>query len=227
MTKKTLKFNIIRVNKKEFHMSQELIDLMSLNIDQIVIFDKFNHNNNNNNGSRYFIGYQKGEIVKPLCIILPQMSGYIKYFENGGKNMSFLIKDDEVWEKYEQIWDVIKNKLGIKFHSEPVYEYRYLKAKVREFDGVIKTNFLGNDVPKENMHYTCIACITIDSVMRMDKKNYPQVYLEECKYEIKKIRKTQTSRFINTELDLDSESDTESDNDSDNDCDNDSDNDSE
>ena len=50
------------------------------------------------------------------------------------------------------------------------YEYRYLKAKVREFDGMIKTNFLGNDIPKENMHYTCIACITIDSVMRIDKK---------------------------------------------------------
>ena len=84
--------------------------------------------------------------------------------------MSFLIKDDEVWEKYEQIWDAIKNKLGIKFHSKPFYEKKYLKAKVREFDGVIKTNFLGNGVPKENMHYTCIACITIDSVMRMDKK---------------------------------------------------------
>ena len=53
----------------------------------------------------------------------------------------FFIKDDEVWEKYEQIWDVIKDKLGIKFHSEPVYEYKCLKAKVREFDGVIKTNF--------------------------------------------------------------------------------------
>ena len=91
------------------------------------------------------------------------MSGYIKYFENGAKNMSFFIKDDEVWEKCDTIWDVIKNKLGIKFHSEPVYEYKYLKAKVREFDSVIKTNFLGNDVPKENMHYTCIACITIDS----------------------------------------------------------------
>ena len=71
---------------------------------------------------------------------------------------------------------------------------------------MIKTNFLGNDVPKENMHYTCIACITIDSVMRMEKKNYPQVYLEECKYKIKKI---QMSRFINTELDSDSESDAE------------------
>ena len=122
--------------------------------------------------------------------------------------MFFFIKDDEVWEKYEQIWDVIKNKLGIKFHSKPIYEQKYLKAKVREFDGVIKTNFLGNDMPKENMHYTCIACITIDSVMRMEKKNYPQVYLEECKYKIKKI---QMSRFINTELDIDSDSDSESD----------------
>ena len=114
------------------------------------------------------------------------MSGYIKYFENGGKNMSFLIKDNQVWEEYQQIWNVIKNKLSIKFHRESVYKYRYLKAKVREFDGIIKTSFLSNDMPKENMHYTCIACITIHSVLRIDKKNHPQVYLEECKYKVKK-----------------------------------------
>ena len=71
---------------------------------------------------------------------------------------------------------------------------------------MIKTNFLGNSLPKENMHYTCIACIGIDSVIKMEKKNYPQVYLEECKY---KIRKIQMPRFINTELDSDSESDAE------------------
>ena len=98
------------------------------------------------------------------------MNGYIKYFENGGKNMSFLIKIDEVWEKYEDIWDVVKNKLGIKFHSEPIYEKKYLEAKIREFDGDIKTNFLGNGLPKENMYCTCIACITIDSVIKMNKK---------------------------------------------------------
>ena len=136
------------------------------------------------------------------------MSGYIKYFENGGKNMSFLIKNSEVWEKYEDIWDVIKNKLSIKFHSQPIYENKYLKAKVREFDGSIKTNFLGNNVPKENTYYTCIACITYDSVMKVGKKNYPQVYLEECKYKVKKIN---TPRFINIELELDSESDLETD----------------
>ena len=98
---------------------------------------------------------------------------------------------------------MIEDKLGIEFHSEAVYEYKYLKAKVKEFDVVIKTNFLGNDIPKENMHYTCIACITIDSVLTIDKKNHPQVYLEECKYKVKKI---QMSRFINTELKSDSES---------------------
>ena len=146
MSEKTLKFNNIRLNKKEFHKSKEPIDLLSVNVDQIVIFDKLKHNNER---FKYFIGYLEGGIVKPLCIILPQMSGYIKYFENGSKNMSFLIKDDEVWDKYIKIWDVIKDKLGIKFHSEPVYEYKYLKTKVRELDGVIKTNFLCNGMPKE------------------------------------------------------------------------------
>ena len=98
------------------------------------------------------------------------MNRYIKYFENGGKNMSFLIKNSEVWEKYEDIWNVIKNKLNIKFHSQPIYENKYLNVKVRKFNGNIKTNFSGNNVPKENMHYTCIACITRDSVLKMGKK---------------------------------------------------------
>ena len=151
MSQKTLKFNNIRLNRKEFHKSKEPIDSMSVIVDQIVVFDRFKHNNE---GFKYFIGYQEGVIVKPLCIILPQMSGYIKYFENGGKNMPFLIKDDEVLDKYNEIWDVIKIKLCIKFHSEPVYDETHIKVKVREFDGKIKRNFLGNDMPKEKMHYT-------------------------------------------------------------------------
>ena len=86
MSKKTLKFNNIRRNKKEFHKSKEPIDLVSVNVDQIVVSGKFKHNNE---GFKYFIGYQKGEIFKALCIILPQMSGYIKYFENGAKTCLF------------------------------------------------------------------------------------------------------------------------------------------
>ena len=196
---KTLRFNNIILNKKEFHKSKQSIDLKSVIVDQIVISDKFKNSDNS------FIGYQEDKIVKPLCIILPQMSGYIKYFENGGKSMSFMVKDDNVLDKYNKIWGKIKDNLNIKSLSMPVYDKTYIKVKVREFDGKIKTNFLGDGVPKEDMHYICIACI-IDSVMRMEKKNYPQVYLEECKCKVEKI---QMPRFINVELESDSESDSE------------------
>ena len=145
--------NNIRVNKKEIHKSKGPIDLMSVIVDQIAVSDKFKHKNE---GFSYFIGYQEGGIVKPLCVILPQMGGYIKCFENGGKNRSFLIKDHEVQEKFEIIWDVIKNKVSIKFHREPVYDKAYIKAKVREFDGVIKTNFLGNAKRKCVLYLHCL-----------------------------------------------------------------------
>ena len=134
-----------------------------MTVNQIVVSNKFRHSDE---GFKYFTGYQEDEIVKPLCIILPQMSGYIKYFENGGKNMSFMIKDKNILNKYNEIWEKIKETLNIKFHIMPIYDQTYIKIKVREFDGKIKTNFLGNEIPKENMHYTCIACITIDSVIK-------------------------------------------------------------
>ena len=198
MSEKILKFDNTRVNKKEFYKSKKPIDFDLVNVDQIVVSDKFKHSDN---GFKYFTGYKEGEIVKLSCIILPQMTGYIKYFENGGKNMSFAIKD--VLDKYNQIWEKIKETLSIKFHSMPAYDEKYIKAKVREFNGVIKTNFLGDKIPKESMYYACIACITIDSVMRMEKNNYSHVYLEECKY---KMKKTKMTKFINTELESESES---------------------
>ena len=85
-----------------------------VNVDQIVLSDKLKHNDD---GFKYFIGYKEDDIAEPLCIILPQMSGYIKYFENGGKNMSFVTKDDDVLDKYNEIWNMIKKTLNIKFHS--------------------------------------------------------------------------------------------------------------
>ena len=108
--------------------------------------------------------------------------------------------------KYNEIWDIIKGKLNKKFHSTPVHDEKYIKVKVREFNGAIKANFLGDELPKENEYYTYIVCITIDSAMRMEKKNYPQVYLEECKY---KMKKTKMINFIKAELE--SVSDLESD----------------
>ena len=86
MSEKTLKFNNIILNKKKFHRSKEPIDLLSVDLYQIVVSYKFKHNDE---GFKYFIGYLEGDIIKPLCIILPKMDGYIKYFEKDSKNMSF------------------------------------------------------------------------------------------------------------------------------------------
>ena len=203
MSEKTLKFDNIRVNKKEFHKSKQPIDLNLTNVDQIIVSDIFKHNDD---GFKYFIGYKEGEIVKPLRMLLPQMSGYIKCFENGGKSMSFLIKEDDVLDKYNEIWDRFKETLSIKFHSMLVYDEKYIKAKIREFNGAIKTNLLGDKTPKESIQHTCIACITIDSVMRMKKKNYLQIYLEEYKH---RIKKTKMTKFIEAKLELESESELE------------------
>ena len=92
MSEKTLKFDNIRANKKN-HKSKQPIDLDLVNVDQIIGSGKFKHSDD---GFKHFVGYKEGEIVKPLCIILPQMTGHITYSENRGKKMSFVIKDDDV-----------------------------------------------------------------------------------------------------------------------------------
>ena len=91
--------------------------------------------------------------------------------------MSFMVKNDMCQHKH----DKMKNKLNIKFHSTPVFDEQYIKAKVRELKHVIKTNFLGDKIPKENKYYTCIGCITINSVMRMGKKLFGRMLIQKKK----------------------------------------------
>ena len=126
------------------------------------------------------------------------MSGYIKYFDNGGKNTSFKIEDESVYLKYPEIWNKIKNSLNVKFHSQPIYGDKYIKTKVKTFNSMINTLFPGDEIPKERNHYICIAAICIDSVLRVDKKNYLQVYLEQCKY---KIKRRKPADFIDDQVD--------------------------
>ena len=85
------------------------INLDLVKVYQIVVSDKFKHSDD---GFKYFICYKEGETVKPLCIILPQMSGYIRYFKNDDQNMYFMVKNDDVLDKYDEIWDKIKMDLN-------------------------------------------------------------------------------------------------------------------
>ena len=136
---------------------------------------------------KYFCGYLYNHVIKHLCVILPQMRGYIKYFDNGGKNMSFVTDDKEVYRKYDEIWNVVKSTLKLKFAASPIRDDKYILAKLKIFKKKNITTFNNNNiVPIEKNHYICIPAIDIDSLLKIDKKAYPQAYLEDCKYKLKK-----------------------------------------
>ena len=143
---KTLVFNNVEMNKKDFYDAKKAIPLNLVNINNTFISNKVK---NNNETSKYFIDYLNGiDKISPLCIILPQMGGHIKYFENGEKNMSFKIEDKSVYVKYNEIWNKIKELLNVRFDSEPIYDDKYIKTKVKTFSSIINTLFFGNKIPK-------------------------------------------------------------------------------
>ena len=138
------------------------------------------------------------------------MNGYIKYFDDGGKNMSFVTHDEKVYEKYDEVWNVVKGPLKLKFTASPIRNDKYILPKLKIFRKKNLTTFNNNNiVPIEKYHYIFIPVIDIDSVLKIDKKVYPQAYLEECKY---KLKKRKLVSFIDSEI-IDDVSDIHSDND--------------
>ena len=145
MSEQILKFDENVVNKRYFHASKEEIALNLVDSSKILVSDKFKLSDD---GCKYFIGYlHYDDVIKPLCIVVPQMSRYIKYFDNGRKYMSFLTDDESVCLKYTKIWNKIKKLLNIKFHSQPIHDDKYRKTKVKTFD----ETFSDNRVQKEEV----------------------------------------------------------------------------
>ena len=190
--------------KKTFYSSKEAILLDSVDLSKISVSSRWKLNDET---YKYFCGYLNNDVIKPLCVILPQMNGYIKYFDDGGKNMSFVTDDEKVYEKYDEIWNVVKRLLKLKFTVGLIRNYKYISAKLKIFKKKNLTTFNNNIVPKEKNHYICIPAIDIDSVLKIDKKVYPQAYLEECKY---KLKKKNLVSFIDSEI-IDDDSDSGSD----------------
>ena len=176
-------------------MSKQAILLDSVDLNKIVASNKWKINDTT---YKYLCGYLNNDTVQPLCVILPQMSGYLKYFDNGGKDMSFVTDDEETYEKYNEIWEIVRKLLKVKFTASPVRDDKYIVAKLKIFNRINRTTFTDNAIPIERNHYTCIPAIDIDSVLKIDSKRaYPQAYLEQCKY---KLKKRKTVSFIDSEI---------------------------
>ena len=206
MSSQKIKFWDKEIDKKEFYSSKQAILLDSVDLSKIVVSNKWNINDTI---YKYFCGYLNNDVIQPLCIILPQMSGYIKYFDNGAKNMSFVTDDKEVYEKYNEIWNVFKKLLKLKFAISPIRDDKYIIAQLKIFKNVNMTTFTNNIMPIEKAHYICIPAIDIDSVLKLDKKVFPQAYLEQCKYKLKKRRPV---NFIDLEIIDDDEDDSKNEN---------------
>ena len=203
MSSRKIKFADKEVDKKEFYSSKQAISLDSVDLSKIVVSNKWKINDTT---YKYLCGYLNNDTIQPLFVILPQMNENIKYFDDGGKNMSFVTDDEEIYEKYNEIWEVVRKLSKLKFTIGPVRDDKYIIAKLKIFNKINRTTFTDNAIPIEKNLYTCIPAIDIDSVLKIDNKSaYPQAHLEQCKYKLKKKR---VVNFIDDEIiDEDSEND--------------------
>ena len=168
MSLKKIKFGDKEVDKKEFYSSKQAIPLDSVDLDKIVVSSKWKINETT---YKYLCGYLNNDVIQPLCVILPQMNGYIKYFDNGGKNMTFVTDTEKVYDKYNEIWEVTRKLLKVKFPANPVRDDKYLIATLKIFNKINRTTFNNkNNIPIERNHYICIPAIDIDSVLKIDNK---------------------------------------------------------
>ena len=117
--------------------------------------------------------------------------------------MSFVTDDEKIYKKYNEIWEVVRNLLKIAFTVGPVRDDIYLVAKLKIFNKINRTTFDNNDIPRERNHYIWIPVIDLESVLKIDKKAYPQAYLEPCKY---KLKKRKIVNYIDDEI-IDEDSD--------------------
>ena len=130
MSSQKIKFGDKGVDKKKFYSSKEAILLDFVDLSKAVVSSRWKLNDTT---YKYFCGYLNNNVIKPLCIILPQMNRYIKYFDDGGKNMSFVTDDKKVYEKYDEIWNVVKGLLKLKFAASPIRNDKYILTKLKIF----------------------------------------------------------------------------------------------
>ena len=185
MSLRKIKFGNKELIKKKLYSSKQAISLDSVDLNKIVVSKKWKINDTI---YKHICGYLNNDTIQPLCVILPQMD------------------DEKIYEKYNEIWEVIRNLSKVDFTVNPVRDDIYLVVKLKMFNKINRKTFNNNKyIPMERNHYICIPVIDIDSVLKIDKRAYPQAYLEQCQY---KLKKRKIVNYINVEvIDEDSDSD--------------------
>ena len=217
MSGKTINFNDEIIKKSDFYKIKKINKIDDINVDNILVSKKEAYATKNS--FKYFIGYNDNDIIKPLCIRLPEMTGYVRKF-NENSTMAFRVKDKQLLKNYNKICEKIEKLIKIDFESKPVYGDddgdKYIKTKIKTYEKIIITNFHNKKMPKEKAPCKCLSIIMVDSVIKANKKYYSQELLEKCKYIQEKIK---TENYIDEDLE-NSESDSNSNDETESDIDN-------
>ena len=214
MSGKNINFDDKKIKGSSFYKNKKINNIEDIDVNNILVSKKEPYGTKNS--QKYFMGYNDNDNIRPLCIRLPQMTGYArKTNENATK--AFIVKDKKLLKKYSKIWERIEGLMKITFESKPVYgeDVNYIKTKIKTYAGNIITNFHNNKMPKEKAPCKCLSIIMIDSAIKANKKYYSQTLLEECKYTQEKIK---IENYINEDLE-DSESDSDTNNETESDID--------
>ena len=221
MSEKNTNFSDKKIRKSDFYKNKKINNIEDINVDNILVSKKEPYGTKNS--SKYFIGYNDNDIIRPLCIKLSQMTGYVRKF-NENLTMSFRVNDKQLLKNYNKVkriiikWEKVEKIMKIDFESKPAYsdDDKYIKIKIKTYEKSIITNFHNKKTPKEKAPCKCLSIIMIDSVNKANKKYYPQTLLEECKYTQEKMK---TENYIDKELEK-SKSDSDANNETESDIDN-------
>ena len=181
----SINFDNKKINKVTFtKQKQKIFNIDDIDVNKILVSKKEQYGKYHS--FKYFIGYNDNDVIRPLCLKLSKMTGYINEF-NENKNtiiMSLRVNDEQLFKKYNKIWKKVEKLMRIDFESKATYGYddNYIKTKVRIYAGSMITNFHNKKMPKEKVPCKCLLIIMLDSVIETDEKYYPQTFLEECKY---------------------------------------------
>ena len=215
MSEKNINFNDKKIKRSTFYKNKIINTIEDIDVNNILFSKKEPYGNKYS--VKYFTGYNDNDIIRPLCIRLPQMTGYARKFDENA-TLSFIVKDKKLLKSYTKIWKTSEGLMKINFESKPVYDddVKYINTKIKIYAGSIITNFHNKKIPEEKAPCKCLSIIMIDSVITANKKYYPQTLLEECRYTQEKIK---IQNYINDDLE-DSDSDSDFNNETESDIDN-------
>ena len=215
MSGKNINFDNKKIKKVDFYKNKTVIRIDEVDVNKKLVSKKEPYGTKN--ARKYFIGYNDNDVIRLLCIRLPQMTGYAKRF-NENATMFFRVNSKQYSKNYNKIWEKVEKLIRVDFESKPVYgdDNKYIKTKIKIYADNMITTFHNKQMPKEKAPGECLSIIMLDSVIKANKKYYPQTFLEECKYVQEKIK---TENHIDEDLEK-SESDSDSNDETESDIDN-------